>query len=212
MPWHGNGCRWVGLAGSALLAACATYSAVEPVYVDTDPLMSCTLDARDTLAGRFDDYRVHPSRDVMLTGEAGANQVQVAAHDFFETSADGRTDWSTKVAVFLYTSPDRAEAAFRAHCDVDAKGYPADAVRRTDADDRRSCLTPLGQLRNDPEGGRLATSTYVQSAVVQRDRVVVAVLETRHGFAHGTTPADVALGDVAKRLCAKSKKTRKTSR
>ncbi|HTO71797.1 MAG TPA: hypothetical protein VMR31_18190 [Myxococcota bacterium] len=195
--------RKLALLVSVLCAACATYASIEPTFADVGPLLDCSLDVRDTLARRFDDYRLHPDREVMLTGEAGASQVQVASHDFFVSSLDAQTHWSTRASVFLYSSPERAESAFRDHCRVYADGYPKDVLRTSESEDRRACLTPLGLLHDD--------SAWVQSAVVQRGPIVISLLETRRGSARDATPFAEVVADVAQRICRQDRPKAKKS-
>jgi hypothetical protein len=167
---------------TALLLGCGSYASITPSRIDLGPLMSCRMRVP------VDLNRAPPI-------------------EFREVSPDGRTRWNIYAYTEASLSTQSTAETFRTSCEVHSSGFSKQDVKLTESGDDQSCVTPVGQVRSDPEGGRLPTDSYFTAVVVRRGAVVVDLTETRYGPPTDREPANEVLSSIAQRLCDVSVKS-----
>ena len=71
-------------------------------------------------------------------------------------------------------------------------------MRQAIDDSWRQCISPIGQLRNDPEGGLLPSNTYRSYLFLQLDKLVISLEESYMGSAK--TAKNPIIVEIAERV------------
>jgi hypothetical protein len=172
-----------------LATACAS---VEPVWPNLEPLLSAEVDSDSSLAERFPDFRKAPV-------DRGADgSTEGVYRTLSTTTTNGATPSSVEVSVRRFALVDSAESYRRRVCGLYATGFSRSDIRTSQAAGESWCSSPIQQLQNDPEGGRLPSGQYAAFAVVRRGKVVLSFRETR--AAGSGSALDAVVRDMSHRL------------
>jgi hypothetical protein len=181
---------------ASCLSACAFLASVEYEYADPAPIVGGKLDLTDGVIGRFPDYETHRKR-----GSDGGEVFWGQPLEYVATevhTANGRARWTTSVEISLFGTDSEAAEASRYACGAFHWRFPAAEVR---VDERAgTCLSPIREDVNDPEGGSIPQGTYTSQVVIRRERLVVELTEKRWNGAGEKGQLDAIIRDIAVRL------------
>jgi hypothetical protein len=180
----------------AILGSCRS---VEPQVVDLSPILTLeTIDVSNGLSSAFSDFEVSESAGATRGRgqDPGDEIVELWSKEI--AGSDASSSWQIRVSVELMGSSDGALKELERWCGG-ADGSFADG-KMLHAAERgvRYCLSPIVQLRNDPEGLYLPSRTFYSVVYLQSDRLVIALEESQLG-ASRTAKSDV-IRDLGERL------------
>jgi hypothetical protein len=162
------------------------------VYPDASPLLDLELDLVHPIAGRFPDFE-QTVRGAGQPGDTRERLERVAG----EIAPDRAKNWPwrLRVALEVYRDAGLAELERSKAC-AWPRGFDAAAIRTQVGRFGRACVSPMAELRNDPEGGSLPSGVFVFFVEATNGNLLVSVW----GTSREARPADEVLAELARRL------------
>ena len=169
-----------------------------PQPVDLSPLLKLDPDLSQGLTRAFSDWEAITLAGVsQRTGKPGLHGVEEMWEKDYFSVRDGRQEWMIWVRVELHDSNDGALEWLRHECASQGETFAASPELVVDGS-WRYCKTPIGQLRNDPEGGGFPSEEYVSFVGIQFDQLVLTLDETYRSDAK--TAKNELIVELAERL------------
>jgi len=168
---------WAGVGGCV---------SVTRQSLNVEPICAAVNGPIDTLRDEFRSYEVFAEGGMHRSGGRQPDGiVEFRARDF-ESPAGTTFPWTVRATICLMEDEKAASAYVATACSIMNSSWD---VSLGDEDYRTSCgrfagivcLTPVVQLRNDPEGGSLPSRTRFSEVWIQRSNVVIQLVETRQG-------------------------------
>lgn len=179
-----------------LVGACTS---VEPQVVDLSPILAAeSIDPSLEISSAFSDFE-RSNRTAAASGAGRSSSDEITGLWSREISgSDMSASWQIRISVEVIDSPEGALRELERWCRAAESGF-ADGEMLDGAERGwRYCLSPIVQLRNDPEGWHLPSRTSYSVVYLQRDRLVIALEESQLGASR--TAKDPVIRDLGERL------------
>ena len=180
----------------ALLAlgaiSCALAPRVAYVYADASPLIDAELELGEPIAGRFPGL-VETVRRSSEPNDARERIERVAGE--IGPDREKRWPWRLRVALEVYRDAELAELERSKAC-AWPRGIDPHSIRTQVGRFGRACVSPLAELRNDPEGGSLPSGVYFFFVEATSGNLLVSVW----GTSREARSVGEVLAEIARRL------------
>jgi len=177
------------IAGS--LVSCSPYASVDRQYADVAELQELEVGSLSTLVNYLGDFRRIPA-------SRNKGILETFATDSVEGGPYRALSEQEYVTVSLADSARAAQEAFASRCSFLSKGFRRADLKLDSGPTWDSCVSPVGQLRADPEGLYLPQDQYYSFVVVRKEVLLIEIWEIRRKSSFGSISRVVA--DLAHRL------------
>ena len=174
------------------LLSCVLPTTTRYVYADASPIVDSEFDLASPIAGRFPDFR-QTVREAREPGDARERLERVAGE--IAPDRERNRPWRLRVALEVYRDPSTAELERSKAC-AWPRGIDPDAIRTQVGRFGRACVSPMMELRNDPEGGSLPSGVFHFFVEATSGQLLVSV----SGTSREPRPIDEILAEIARRL------------